>query len=127
LCSWPLWLLFAVIAWCTIGPPTLREALLAGGVALSSGTIATVMFFRATDMVRREPTALAAVEAMQAAELLFATLLGVLFLGEAWPRGYALFGALAIIVGIALFGWVSGRGAAGNDEAVRALRSDRSA
>ncbi len=85
------------------------------------------MFFRATDMVRREPTALAAVEAMQAAELLFATLLGVLFLGEAWPHGYALFGALAIIVGIALFGWVSGRGAAGNDEAVRALRSDRSA
>jgi drug/metabolite transporter (DMT)-like permease len=102
-------------------------ALLAGGVALSSGTIATVMFFRATDMVRSEPTALAAVEAMQAAELLFATLLGVLFLGEAWPHGYALFGALAIVVGIALFGWISGRGAAGHDEEVRALRGDRSA
>ena len=127
LCSWPLWLLFGVIAWCTLGPPTLREALLAGGVALSSGTIATVMFFRATDMVRREPNALAAVEAMQAAELLFATLLGVLCLDEAWPHGYALLGALAIIVGIALFGWISGRGTAGNDEAVRILRSDRSA
>ncbi|CAM0999013.1 Multidrug resistance efflux transporter family protein [Rhodanobacter sp. Root179] len=127
LCSWPLWLLFAVIAWFTVGPPSLREALLAGGVALSSGTIATILFFRATDMVRSEPTALAAVEAMQAAELLFATVLGVLLLGEAWPRGYALFGALAIIVGIALFGWVSGRGAAGDDEAVRALRGDRSA
>lgn len=127
LCSWPLWLLFALIAWFTIGPPTWREALLAGGVALSSGTIATILFFRATDMVRSEPTALAAVEAMQAAELLFATVLGVLFLGEAWPRGYALFGALAIIVGIALFGWTSGRGAAGNDRAVRALRGDRSA
>ena len=127
LCSWPLWLLFALMTWLSVGPPNGREALLAGGVALSSGTIATVLFFRATDMVRREPTALAAVEAMQSAELLFATLLGVLFLGEAWPRGYALFGALAIIVGIALFGWVSGRGAAGDDEALRALRSDRSA
>jgi drug/metabolite transporter (DMT)-like permease len=127
LCSWPLWLLFGVIAWFTIGPPTWREALLAGGVALSSGTIATILFFRATDMVRSEPTALAAVEAMQAAELLFATVLGVLFLGEVWPHGYALFGALAIIVGIALFGWFSGRGAAGHDEEVRALRSDRSA
>ena len=127
LCSWPLWLAFALVAWFTVGPPSLREALLAGGVALSSGTIATILFFRATDMVRREPTALAAVEAMQAAELLFATLLGVLFLGEAWPHGYAAFGALAIIVGIALFGWVSGRGAAGHDEAVRALRGDRSA
>ncbi len=127
LCSWPLWWLFAVIAWLAIGPPTWREALLAGGVALSSGTIATVMFFRATDMVRSEPNALAAVEAMQAAELLFATLLGVLFLGESWPRGPALLGALAIIVGIALFGWLSGREAAGSDEAVRKLRSDRSA
>jgi drug/metabolite transporter (DMT)-like permease len=127
LCSWPLWLVLAVVTWLTVGPPTWREALLAGGVALSSGTIATVMFFRATDMVRREPTALAAVEAMQAAELLFATLLGVLFLGEAWPSGYAAFGALAIIVGIALFGWVSGRGAAGHDDVSHALEGDRGA
>lgn len=127
LCSWPLWLLFALIAWRTIGPPNPREMLLAAGVALSSGTIATVMFFRATDMVRREPGALAAVEAMQAAELLFASVLGVLFLGESWPHGYAAFGALAIVLGIALFGWVSGCGAAGDEAAVRALRTDRSA
>jgi len=125
LCSWPLWLIFAFIAWFTIGPPSPREMLLAAGVALSSGTIATVLFFRATDMVRSEPTALAAVEAMQAAELLFATLLGVLFLGEAWPQGYAAFGALAIVIGIGLFSWISGRDSAGNDEAVSALRSDR--
>ncbi|MFC5740986.1 multidrug resistance efflux transporter family protein [Dyella tabacisoli] len=127
LCSWPLWLLFAVIAWFTVGPPGPREMLLAGGVALSSGTIATVLFFRATDMVRREPGALAAVEAMQAAELLFATMLGALFLHEAWPHGYAALGALAIIVGIAAFGWITGRDAAGDTEAVRVLRSDRSA
>lgn len=127
LCSWPLWLLFAVVAWCTIGPPTWREGLLAGGVALSSGTIATVLFFRATEMVRRAPTALAAVEAMQAAELLFATVLGGLFLGEAWPHGFAALGALGIVVGIALFGWISGGEAAGHDEALRVLRTDRGA
>jgi drug/metabolite transporter (DMT)-like permease len=127
LCSWPLWLLFAVIAWFTIGPPNSREMLLAAGVALSSGTIATVLFFRATDMVRAEPNALAAVEAMQAAELLFATLLGVLFLGEAWPHGYAAFGALAIVIGIGLFSWISGRNSAGNEAAVSALRGDRGA
>lgn len=96
-------------------------------MALSSGVIATVMSFRATDMVRQDPAALAAVEAMQAAELFFATMLGVLFLGEAWPHGYAAFGALAIVLGIALSGWLSGRSAAGDEEAVRALRSDRSA
>ena len=127
LCSWPLWLLIAAIAWHTIGSPDWRELWLAGGVALSSGVIATVLFFAATDRVRTQPTALAAVEAMQAAELLFTTALGAALLGEAWPRGWALSGALAIVAGIALFGWVSGREAAGDEAAVRALRSDRSA
>jgi drug/metabolite transporter (DMT)-like permease len=109
LASWPLWLLLAVVTWSTIGPPSLREALLAGGVALSSGVIATVLFFHATEMVGRQPTALAGVEAMQAAELLFATVIGVIFLHEAVPGPTAALGAVAIIVGIALFAWVSGR------------------
>jgi hypothetical protein len=34
---------------------------------------------------------------------------------------------LAIIVGFVLFGWVSGRGAAGDNETARALRTDRGA
>lgn len=127
LCSWPLWLLFTVIAWLTIGPPTWREIALAGGVALSSGVIATVLFFAATDKVRSKPTALAAVEAMQAAELLFATVIGATFLHEAWPHGYSAIGAVAIIIGIALFSWISGRDAAGHDREVRELRSDRGA
>ncbi|BDU21067.1 multidrug resistance efflux transporter family protein [Dyella sp. GSA-30] len=127
LCSWPLWLLFTVVAWFAIGPPTGREIVLAGGVALSSGVIATVLFFGATDKVRSEPTALAAVEAMQAAELLFATVIGATFLHEAWPHGYSAIGAVAIIIGIALFSWISGRDAAGHDREVRELRSDRGA
>jgi drug/metabolite transporter (DMT)-like permease len=109
LASWPLWLLLAGVTWLTIGPPSLREALLAGGVALSSGVIATVLFFHATEMVGRQPTALAGVEAMQAAELLFATVIGVIFLHEAVPGPTAALGAVAIMVGIALFAWVSGR------------------
>jgi hypothetical protein len=32
-----------------------------------------------------------------------------------------------IVIGIALFGWFSGRAAAGHDEEVRSLRSDRGA
>ncbi|AIF48535.1 multidrug resistance efflux transporter family protein [Dyella japonica] len=127
LCSWPLWLVLAVATWLLVGPPGWREILLAGGVALSSGVIATVLFFRATDMVRTEPTALAAVEAMQAAELLFATVIGAVFLGEAWPHGFSALGAVLIVVGIALFGWVSGRSAAGHEEEVRTLKSDRGA
>lgn len=109
LCSWPWWLAFAAWTWWQVGPPAPREALLAAGVALSSGVIATVMFFKATDMVGRQPVALAAVEAMQAAELLFATLLGVVFLGERSPEGVAAWGAVAIVVGIAAFSWISAR------------------
>jgi drug/metabolite transporter (DMT)-like permease len=106
LASWPAWLILAGVTWVTVGPPSWREAVLAGGVALSSGVIATVLFFHATEMVGRQPTALAGVEAMQAAELLFATVIGVIFLHEAVPGTTAAIGAVAIIVGIA---WVSGR------------------
>jgi drug/metabolite transporter (DMT)-like permease len=109
LASWPLWWLLAIVAWITVGPPTLRETLLAGGVALSSGVIATVLFFHATERVGRQPTALAAVEAMQAAELLFATAIGAVFLHEAIPGALPGTGAVAIVVGIVLYAWACGR------------------
>jgi drug/metabolite transporter (DMT)-like permease len=109
LCSWPGWLVVAAATWWAIGPPTPRVAVLAAGVALSSGVVATVLFFKATQMVGRQPVALAAVEAMQAAELLFAMVLGVYFLGEAWPQGIAAWGAVAIVVGIMAFSWITAR------------------
>lgn len=123
LASWPLWIVLFVAAWMTVGPPTQREVLLAGGVALSSGVIATVLFFHATERVGRQPTALAAVEAMQAAELLFATAIGAAFLDEAVPGPLAATGAIAIVVGITLFAWVSGKEAspAGDRDTARGV------
>ncbi|MDO4709271.1 MAG: multidrug resistance efflux transporter family protein [Pseudomonadota bacterium] len=109
LASQPLWLLVAAHAWRQAGAPSAGQILLASGVALCAGVIATILFFKATGMVRDNPTALAAAEAMQAAELIFAALLGVLFLGEAWPRGGALYGSLLIIAGIVLFAWLAAR------------------
>jgi drug/metabolite transporter (DMT)-like permease len=123
LASWPLWIVLAAGTWLIVGPPTLREALLAGGVALSSGVIATVLFFHATERVGRQPTALAAVEAMQAAELLFATMIGAAFLDEAFPGALAAAGAIAIIVGIVLFAWISGK----ETPSVEELEADRGA
>lgn len=127
LCSWPLWLVLGGVTWVWVGPPGWREVALAGGVALSSGVIATVLFFRATAMVATEPVALAAVEAMQAAELLFATVLGAMLLGEAWPHGMSAMGGVLIVLGIALFGLLSGRSAAGHADEVSVLRTDRGA
>jgi drug/metabolite transporter (DMT)-like permease len=78
-------------------------------------------------MVRNDPTALAAAEAMQAAEILFATLIGVLWLGEAWPQGRALWGAAIVIAGIVVFSIVASRAAAGDPHATQELSGDRGA
>jgi drug/metabolite transporter (DMT)-like permease len=125
LASQPAWLALACVAWAQSGPPSAGQALLAAGVALSAGVVATILFFQATGMVRDSGTGLGAVEAMQAAEVRFAALLGALFLGEAWPRGQALGGALMVVAGIALFAWVVARDAARDRRGLRALRSDR--
>ena len=126
LASQPLWLLLAAWAAFEAGPPRGSQVWLAAGVALSAGVIATILFFQATGMVRDQPLALGAVEAMQGAEVVFAVLLGVLLLGEPWPGTTALSGAVLVLAGIIAFAWVVARPAAGRDEA-RALRTDKGA
>jgi len=98
-----IWTLF------TSGPPSLREVQLAAGVALSSGAVATVLFFGATELVRFDRLGLAAVEAMQAGELLFSALFGAIFLAEAWPHGISGYGATAVVSGIIIFSFLSSR------------------
>ncbi len=128
LASQPMWLLVAAFAWQQAGAPPASQVLLAGGVALSAGVVATILFFQATGMVRDNPAALGAAEAMQAAELLITTVLGVAFLHEAWPSGLAMWGAVVVIAGIAGFAWIVARPGAGAVPAdPRVLRTDRGA
>lgn len=127
LASQPFWWIVAAYAGVVAGTPAPMQVLLAAGVALFAGTIATILFFQATAMVQGDPAALGAVEAMQAAELLFSTLLGVAFLGEHVPRGLAAGGAVLVIAGIVGLGALVGRKSAGDDRATRALRTDRGA
>jgi drug/metabolite transporter (DMT)-like permease len=127
LASQPFWVAIAAWAGHVAGAPAPMQVLLAAGVALFAGTIATILFFHATAMVQDDPAALGAVEAMQAAELLFATALGVAFLGEQMPQGWAAAGVLLVIAGIVALGLLVGRGAAGRARAVRALRAVRGA
>ncbi|MGV8943709.1 multidrug resistance efflux transporter family protein [Thermomonas sp.] len=124
LASQPAWLALAAWAAWETGLPSAGQVWLAAGVALSAGVVATILFFQATGMVRDNPTALGATEAMQAAEVLFAVLLGALFLGEAWPTGQALAGAGLVILGICLFAWVVAHNLRDKRQ-VRALRTDR--
>ena len=126
LASQPLWLLVAAYAALQAGPPTLAQVWLAAGVALSAGVIATILFFQATGMVRDQPLALGAVEAMQGAEVVFAVTLGVLLLGESLPSGMSLLGAAVVVAGIVAFAWVVARPAAARGE-TRVLRTDKGA
>jgi drug/metabolite transporter (DMT)-like permease len=109
LASQPLWWLVAAFAWMHGGPPTLPQVVFAAGVAVGAGIIATILFFQATGMVRHHPAALGAAEAMQAAELLFAMVLGAWFLGEPWPQGIASIGACIVVAGILAFAWLVSR------------------
>lgn len=127
LASQPFWFLVAAYAAFSSGWPGVSQIALAGGVALFGGTIATILFFHATGLVRHDATVLGAVEAMQAAEILFATALGVAFLHESLPRGVAAFGALLVIAGIAGLSLVVAAKAAGNTRETQALRTDRGA
>ena len=125
LASQPAWLALAAWAWLQAGPPSASQLWLALGVAVSAGVIATILFFQATGMVRDNATALGAAEAMQAAEVLFAMLLGVAFLGEAWPRGQALVGAALVVAGIVLFAWIVAHDARRGAREAEALQTDR--
>ena len=125
LASLPAWLALSAWAWTQAGPPSAAQVGLALGVAISAGVVATILFFQATGMVRDNATALGAAEAMQAAEVLFAALLGALFLHEAWPRGPSLAGALLVVLGIVLFAWLVARDAARDQRELQALRGDR--
>lgn len=125
LASQPVWLALAAWSWVQAGPPSPSQIMSVFVVALVAGVVATILFFHASGMVRANATALGAVEAMQAAEVAFAALLGALFLGERWPSGWALCGLLLVVAGIAAFAWVVAREAARDQREVQALRSER--
>jgi len=127
LASQPLWWLLAVYAGVTAGAPTASQLWLGAAVALFAGVVAMVLFFQATGMVRSQPLALGGVEAMQASEVVFALLIGMLVLGEERPGGTALWGAALVVLGIVAFAWVVARPAAGNMRETRVLRTDKGA
>jgi hypothetical protein len=101
--SIPAWLLVSLYGWARVGPPPVGQVMQAGIVALSSGVIATWLFFAATDMVRRDPVALAGVEAAQAGEVVFALVLEILILGAAMPGPLGLVGLAVIIAGMVAY------------------------
>ncbi|MGZ6505438.1 MAG: multidrug resistance efflux transporter family protein, partial [Tumebacillaceae bacterium] len=105
--SLPFWLLLSVYGAMTDGEPRGGQVLQTLLVALSSGVIATVMFFYATDLAKHNVAQLAAVEATQAGEVVFTILGEVVVLGGLFPQGWSLLGMVLVVVGMILHSLVS--------------------
>ncbi|MEK4405846.1 multidrug resistance efflux transporter family protein [Sporosarcina sp. FSL K6-6792] len=98
----PVWIGFSIYALWTVGPPSMSQLGQSFIVGISSGVIATTLFFMATDRVRGDQGKLAAVEATQSTQLIFVMLGEMLILGIALPGALSLFGIAVIIVGMGL-------------------------
>ncbi|HWK23507.1 MAG TPA: multidrug resistance efflux transporter family protein [Ureibacillus sp.] len=100
--SLPAWIVLALYAIFTVGLPTANQVFQSLIVSVSSGVIATVLFFIATDRVRNNQGKLAAVEATQSTEVLFVIIGEIVLLHVPLPEPVALIGIGVIIIGMLL-------------------------
>ncbi|WP_424188181.1 multidrug resistance efflux transporter family protein [Actinokineospora sp. G85] len=98
--SLPCWIVLAVVGGVRAGAPSGDQLVGTLVVAVSSGVVATALFFAATRRVRDNPTHLAAVEATQASEVVFVALAEPLVLGAGAPGPAAWVGIGIITVGV---------------------------
>lgn len=100
LASLPFWLLLSSYGLITVGLPDASQTVQSLIVAISSGVIATVFFFMATDLVRQDAKKLASVEATQSIEVLFALAGEILILSIAFPSPIAWAGIVVVMAGM---------------------------
>jgi drug/metabolite transporter (DMT)-like permease len=101
LASLPFWLVLSTVGLVRAGTPGGDQLAQCAVVAVLGGILATTLFFAATARVRHRPARLAAVEATQSGEVVFAAGLEVLLLGIAFPSPLAWCGIALIVGGIA--------------------------
>lgn len=102
LCSIPFWLICGGAATFRAGLPSSGQIVQSLCVAIFSGVLATILFFRATDLVRENPRQLAVIEATQSGEVIFTLLLGVVVLHDHIPSPIAFVGITLIVIGMIL-------------------------
>ncbi len=98
--SLPLWLILVIL----IQPPapSASQVMNTALVALFSGVLATSIFLFARNLAKT-PDELAAVDATQASEVVFALLGGMVFLGGKAPNLHSITGLVLILIGLAFF------------------------
>ncbi len=107
LASLPFWLVLSVFGISSTGMPSLNQVGQSIIVAISSGVIATILFFNATDRVRGNMQQLAAVEATQSMEVLFTVLGEMVLLSSPLPSLLSWVGMFVIMIGMVLHSYLS--------------------
>ncbi|OZM56601.1 hypothetical protein CIB95_10270 [Lottiidibacillus patelloidae] len=107
--SMPFWFLLSIYGIVTVGPPSSDQITQTFIVAVSSGVIATTLFFIATDNVNGDQQKLAAVEATQSTQVLFVIIGEVIFLSAAYPNGTSIIGLCIIVIGMILYSFSTSR------------------
>jgi len=98
--SLPFWVIISVFGFSSIGAPSKPQIIQSLIVAISSGVIATILFFKATDLTKGDSQKMAVVEATQSGELIF-SLMGELFIiGGAFPTPISLTGIIFVAGGM---------------------------
>lgn len=107
LCSLPFWFILSALGIASVGLPSAGQTIQSFGSALFSGVIATILFFKATDLVKSDQKQLAVIESTQSGEVLFTLLGGILFLNDAPPDLLGAVGIFFIIFGMVLNSFIS--------------------
>ena len=100
LCSIPFWIIIVILGVVQTGIPSHNQIIQSFIVAVSSGVIATIMFFKATDIVKGDSHKLAVVESTQVGELIFTLLGGVLVFHDTIPTVLGIIGIILVAIGM---------------------------
>lgn len=120
LASLPFWLLLSLYGLFTAGVPSKEQTMQSILVAICSGLIATILFFKATDMVKEDMQKLATVEATQSMEVLFAVIGELVLLHASFPSILSWCGMFVIMLGMIGHSYVSHKGESAHNQNISA-------
>ena len=101
--SLPVLVGLAVYGFHEAGPPVKIQVLSSLMAALFSGVLGSVLFYKAIQLVRNSPTALATVEATQVTTIFFTLVGEIIFKGVDWPGIYGNVGFLIMLLGLGYY------------------------
>jgi drug/metabolite transporter (DMT)-like permease len=104
--SLPVLLAIAAYGFWDYGWPGGQQLLGSAAIALSSGVIASVLFYKGLNLAKHDPATFAAVEATQAMEIIVTLTGEMLLLGTLWPGTLSGVGMLMVFIGMAFYAWM---------------------